>query len=336
MTVPAAPAAEPRIFAVALTAGGLTVFDASHPERREVSLRLGTTDTQVIPRDVRFVPGAGRFYVRSERALDVLVVALAYEPPEGEPPLDNDYQIAVAELGAGGGPADITVHDDVGGRRTVLAATPSTRELVLIDASAGQFKRVPLGDPVDRVVLAGVPEAGPARFAVLASLAQRTARVHIVDLASLAGAAVAVQTVPLPQPVADVVAIPGRDLVMLVHDDARTVLGLLDLRLGTVTPLQGAGRLDSYAFSADGGHLVGVHRGTARLGILDLGNLHPRDLRLDDLPHQVLALPGGSIYVHHADPLGRATIVPGVAAGRDELRGLSGFALTDLFAEELE
>ena len=47
----------------------------------------------------------------------------------------------------------------------------------------------------------------------------------------------------------DVVPVPGRDLAMLVHDDARTVLGLLDMATESTSPLLGVGKLDSYDFS---------------------------------------------------------------------------------------
>ena len=69
------------------------------------------------------------------------------------------------------------------------------------------------------------------------------------------------------------------------------------------------------------------------LGLLDLDNLHPSDLRLDDAPAQVFALPGGALFVDHADPLGRATIVPGPTASRDDAIVLSGFLLADLLEE---
>ena len=46
--------------------------------------------------------------------------------------------------------------------------------------------------------------------------------------------------------------VPARELAMLVHDDQRTVLGLLDVTYGSVSPLQGVGRLDDYAFTPRG------------------------------------------------------------------------------------
>jgi hypothetical protein len=128
--------------------------------------------------------------------------------------------------------------------------------------------------------------------------------------------------------------VPGRDLAMIVHDDNRTVLGLLDVAFGSVSPLQGIGRLDSYAFTATGDFLVGATAGFARLGLLELDNLHPTDLRLDEAPDRVFALANGTIVVDHGDPFGRVTVVPSTAAERGDARVLSGFLLADLIAED--
>jgi hypothetical protein len=111
------------------------------------------------------------------------------------------------------------------------------------------------------------------------------------------------------------------------------VLGLLDVAYGSVSPLQGVDRLDSYAFTPGGDYLVAATAGLSRLGLLELDNLHPSDLRLDDAPTQLFAMPGGAIFVDHGDPLGRATIVPGPTARRDDALVLSGFLLTDLLEE---
>jgi hypothetical protein len=142
-----------------------------------------------------------------------------------------------------------------------------------------------------------------------------------------------VDTIAVGEPVRELVPVPGRDLAMLVHDDDRTVLGLLDVAVSSVSPLQGVGRLDSYAFTATGDYLAGATAGVARLGLLDLANLHPTDLRLDFLPSKVFALPSGPLIVDHADPFGRITIVPGTASERRDATVLSGFLLANLLEE---
>src|SRR5262249_29522407 len=111
----------------------LPVLDPSHPDRNEVSIRLNLAGTKVVPREVVFAPGSASAYVRSDRARDVLQVLLEAQPPDPPTLGDNDYRVVVAELGAGGGPSDIAVYDEASGRRVVLASTPDTHEVVVID-----------------------------------------------------------------------------------------------------------------------------------------------------------------------------------------------------------
>jgi hypothetical protein len=131
-----------------------------------------------------------------------------------------------------------------------------------------------------------------------------------------------------------VVNIPNSQRAMIVHDDQRTVLGLLDVNLGTVAPLEGVGRLDSFDFSKDGEFLVGSTDAVDRVGFLELGTLHPSDLRLDDMPEKVFALAGGAIFVDHGDAFGRATYIPSPYAKRSESLILSGFLLNNYLDED--
>ena len=132
----------------------------------------------------------------------------------------------------------------------------------------------------------------------------------------------------------DVVAVPGRDLAMVVHDDARTVLGLLDLSTESTSPLLGVGQLDSYDFTPDGSHLIGATTGVPRVGFVALDNLHPTDFRLDDPPSHILATANGKIFVDHGDPFGHATIIPSPTATRSDALVLSGFLTNDLLDQE--
>src|SRR5262249_33150863 len=74
-------------------------------------------------------------------------------PPPPPTPADNDYRPQLAELGAGGGPTDIAVYDDLAQRRLILASTPNTGEIVVIDADTAQFRSIAIADPVDRILL---------------------------------------------------------------------------------------------------------------------------------------------------------------------------------------
>ena len=132
----------------------------------------------------------------------------------------------------------------------------------------------------------------------------------------------------------DVLQIPGSEQALIVHDANRTVLGLLDVGLGAVSPLEGVGRLDSFDFSSDGSFLVGVTNQVSRVGILDLQSLHPTNIRIDDDPGRVFALEGGAVMVDHGDAFGRATYIPSVDSQRSDARVMSGFLLEDYLDEE--
>jgi hypothetical protein len=280
-----------------------------------------------------FAPKTASAYVRSDNAADVLQVLL-----EGVAPADgngNDFRPNLAQVGAGGGPSDIAVYDDAAGRRYILAATPNTREIVVIDADTAQFRTVTVADPIDRILLFPPGIGAPPTKALFASIAGRQKRVHVLGLEHLADplTQASIRTIALDQPVRDVVPVPSRELAMIVHDDARTVLGLLDMATESTSPLLGVGKLDSYDFSPNGSYLIGATPGVLRVGFVALDNLHPTDFRLDDAPGRVLSTANAKIFVDHGDPLGHATIIPSPEAGRDDAIVLRGFLTTDLLDE---
>jgi hypothetical protein len=334
MSVPGAEDPSERIFAFVLARNIVTIVDASHPDRDEVSIRLDAAGSNVLPREMVFAPNTATAYMRSDGARDVLEIVLVNDPP-GPSPTANDYHPILAELGAGGAPSDIAVFDTAGGIRYVLAATPATRELVIIDADTAQFRKVDTADPIDRIVLFPGGDA-PASTAVLAQIGAGMPRVHSLSLLDVQNplARMDLETIEVGEPVRDLSPVPGRDLAMMVHDDNRTVLGMLDVQYGSVSPLQGIGRLDTYAFTPGGDFLVGTTNGVSRLGMLELSNLHPTDLRLDYAPRQVYALANGALIVDHGDPFGRATVVPSTSSSRQDSHVLSGFLLANLLDTE--
>ncbi|MCE9574838.1 MAG: hypothetical protein K8W52_16935 [Deltaproteobacteria bacterium] len=333
MSVAGAEDPSPRTFALVFSHNVVTVVDTSHADRNEVSLRLDSAGSSVDPREAVFAPASATAYLRSDGARDVLQIAIAADPPLAGDPHANDYRPLLAELGAGGGPADIAVFDDAASKRWVLASTPTTREVVIIDSDTAQFRKVATADAVDRITL--FPPDHP-NVAVLASLATAQPRVQLLSLEHLDDPLrqLRLESIALGEPVRDVVPVPGRNLAMIIHDDNRTVLSLLDVTYGSVSPLDGAGRLDSYAFTASGDFLVGTAQNVSRLGYLDLANLHPSDIRLDSPPVRVLALGNGKIVADHGDPFGRVTIVPFAGARRADAIVLDGFLLSDVLDQE--
>ncbi len=336
MSIPGASDPSPRTFALILSQDTITMLDVNHPERREVSIRLGvsSSDKVVHPRELVFAPNTATMYLRSDNAADVLSIQVVGEEPVDES--DNDYQPILAELGAGGGPSDVAVYDDAIGRRYVLAAMPTRGKVAIIDADTAQFVTVNTPDPIDRIVLFPSASDIPPRFALLASLSSQIPRVHILALDTIDDQLTPIDltTVNLAEPVLDVIEIPGVEKAMIVHDADRTVLGLLDLALGAVSPLEGVGRLDSFGFSEDGKTLIGITGEAKRVGFLDLSSLHPSNLRIDDTPSKVFALSNGAVWVDHNDVFGLGTFIPSAQAKREDAVLVSGFLLDGYLDEE--
>jgi hypothetical protein len=332
MVVPDVADATPRTFAFVLSSNNLTVLDTNHPDRRELSIRLDLGGTAVMPRQVVFAPNTASAYVRSDNARDVLQVLLVPDLQLGD---GNDFRPQLAELGAGGGPTDIAVYDDPTGRRYLLAATPNTGEVVVIDADTAQFRSIPIADPIDRILLFPEGTDAPPTKALFASIGARLPKLSVLDLAHITDplTQAVTRSIALDQPVLDVVPVPGRELAMIVHDDNRTVLGLLDMTTESTSPLLGVGKLDSYDFSPTGSHLIGATEGVARIGFVALDNLHPTDFRLDDPPSRVLSTANAKIFVDHGDPLGHATIIPSPTATRADAVVLTGFLTANLLDE---
>jgi hypothetical protein len=203
----------------------------------------------------------------------------------------------------------------------------------VIDADTAQFRAVPLNEPLDRIIL--FPSTDAPHKALFAAIGSKAPRVHVLDLDTINDplTQASLRRITLDKPVRDVVPVPGRDLALLVHDDARTVLGLLDMDTESTSPLLGVGKLDSYDFSPDGTFLIGATPDVPRVGFIALDNLHPTDFRLDDPPARVLSAANAKIFVDHGDPLGHATVIPSPTAVREQAVVLEGFLTHDLLDE---
>lgn len=262
-------------------------------------------------------------FVRAAGLDDIFVIALLESSPEGEG--GNDYHPALSQLAAGRGPADIDFYDEDGARK-VLAVNAQSRDVSVIDAATSGFVTIPVGDSVDRALL--FPPDAPTA-ALLFARGETMSRIYFLDLLGLEDERGRnLRRVDLGSTAVDVQLVPGGERALIVHDEGRTVVSVVDLRARTVFPLQGNLPLSSYDFAEGGRYLVAVASGLDRLGLVDLVTLHPSEVRLDRRPERVLALPGsGAIVVEHESAWGEVTVLPSARSTRADAFVVEGFLL---------
>ena len=118
----------PRTFGFVLSENTLTVFDASHPERREISIRLDVAGASVTPQEIVFAPNTASAYVRSDGARDVLQVLLRPANPDPRAAADaNDQAASQTSTDAGPGPTPRAAPRSEGSRILEAAATSAVR-----------------------------------------------------------------------------------------------------------------------------------------------------------------------------------------------------------------
>ncbi|MBK6846674.1 MAG: hypothetical protein IPG96_03690 [Proteobacteria bacterium] len=104
---------------------------------------------------------------------------------------------------------------------------------------------------------------------------------------------------------------------MLLHDEQRTALSILDLEREpfTDTPIKLGDAVGQIAFLGQT-HLLAASAARPRLGILDLDSLQGSDVPLE-FPTDALLVVGDQLVLNHASDQGLVTVLPRppVAAG---------------------
>lgn len=318
---------EERTLLCVLAAGAVTFIDLAHPDRSEITLRLQVDGAPlVVPAEILFAPDQGTAFVRGDGSSDVLMINLLPREPDAAD--GNDWWPSLNQLSAGDGPADLAWFDDAG-RRKVLVVNRDSEDVSVIDAATANFVRIEVGAPVDRALL--YPEDLP-RTALLWASTRTDAAVHFLDLSGVEEAeGGALEDVGMGRAVRDVLRAPDGIHALVIHDDARTVLSVLDLDERTVSPVEGAAALSDFGFS--GATLVGISPGQRRVGFLDMTNLHPWDARLDRDPESLSVLGSGAVVVHHAAQAGSVTALPSVGADERDAVRIDGFLLDGILEE---
>jgi len=321
-----------RRLAVVLSQDYVTLMDMDHPSRREITVRLTAEGAaaEVKPIQVAFAPAQGTIVVRAEGAEDVFSLVL-HERSDAEDD-ENDFRPVITQPSAGKVAEDLLLLP--GQQQTTVLTANDGQELALIDVDTGNFSSVTVPGSVD--TLLGVPKDDP-QYALAFSRERPQRQVFVVDLAKLrSGSRNAVVTRATSRTVHDMVLAPNSRRALLVHDDERTVLSVLDLDDPnlTDTPIRGQLPLESFDFVGST-QLVGVSSGLSQLGLLYLDNLQPASLRLDYPPQKVFAV-GQYVAVAHASTAGLVTMVPAANPDRAHARVLWGFLLDQLIDRPIE
>ncbi len=329
MAVPAS-AKDKRTLAVVLANNQLNLLDLSNPERSEITVPLTTlgTSASVKPMEVLFSTTTGSIFVRATGAQDLYALQLVGKTAAS--PKQNDFLPIINQPGSGKTTRDMVLVSD-GGKDLILTANAS-KDLSLIEAATSQSSLINLGEEVDTIL--PLPPKKPT-VALIYSRSSPQARVHFLTLKDLSqNLKKNLASRTLNQPVHQVVTSDDGQHAMVVHNSTRTVISVLDMgQHHTISPIQGQVSLGSYDFTKSP-YLVGASPNLKQLGMLDLSNLHPRNLRLDHSPGKVLAL-GDAVLVDHGAPEGRVTLVPHPKAERDACRELWGFMYSGLLDTEL-
>ena len=326
-----APSGAKRTLAVVQAVNQLTLLDMTNPGRAEITVPLAKLEgsATVTPHEVLFSTSTGTIFVRGQGSADVYALRLTAKKATGDK--GNDFSVVINQPSSGKSVEDMVLFSD-GGKDVILTAN-SGGDLSLIDADTSQFSLIKIGEPVDTIL--ALPAAKPT-LALVYSRKSPRGRIHFIKLEDLReNKEKNLVSRNMAKPVHQLVATAAGDQALVVHNDQRTVISVLDLagEHHTVSPIHGQLGLGSYDFTRSP-YLVGVSKGLSRLGILDLSNLHPRDLRLDHAPGKVIAL-GDTIVVDHAAPYGMITVVPGPKAKRKECHVMWGFLLDDMLSREL-
>lgn len=333
----------PRTLAVVFADGYVTFLDMEHPERSEVTVHLTLPDhpQTVIPQEIVFAPEAGTIFLRGIGANDIYAFTLTARTPAST--TENDFVVSINTLAAGSVPADVGVFNQ-DGERKILVANQGSENLTIIDALTSEFVNIHIGDPVDRVLL--YPAQSPT-VAVIFSQGSARNRIHFLDLQDVESQGGQNHDVlPTNEPVQNIELIPGRDQALVLHDDNRSVMSVLDLTQRTLSPITADGQLGGYVFTSDGAHLAGFTYTNAQVGLMDLSNLAVRTVPLTHTPTRILALQtiadatpdaeSRAVVVDHGDPAGRLSVIPNPSNPvRTSTYVLSGFLYDGLLSNPL-
>lgn len=319
---------EARRLAVVLSEGLVTLLDLAHPQRREISvpLTVSTATESVTPVQVLFATEGRQILVRATGTEDIFTITLSENEPEDVE--ENDFTPVVGQPSVGAPVLDMLL---VGSPATHALAANEGNQVALINLETNAVVSATTTLPVDTIV--DVSAKAPNRVLAF-NRADPQQGIHLVDVERLAaGLANSIVYRALDADVTDVIVSPEGGYALLVHDDSRTAISVLDLADThmAISPIEGFVALHRFSFVSDT-ELVGINMYTDKLGRLDLSTLQETAIPLEYYPTG-LVVAGERVVVVHESEMGAATVVEPDATSREQTKLYWGFFVQGLLNE---
>jgi hypothetical protein len=295
-------AGETRRLAVVFFQSEVALLDLNHTDRPEYTVELSRGSNLVLTH-IRFSPDDQKIYLLASGSNDVFVLHLL----EASGNRSNDFEPSLNQLGTDSAPQDMAIFESDGQRKLLVASTNSAQ---VVEASSSRVTEIPLANAADRILLfegASPFDSDVQQRALLYRLG--SAGVTFLDLADIEerttrnreelGVPAIRSLVPLKD-----------NLVLLNHQDGS--LDILNLDERTASPIQARIQLDEAIPNLEQNRIWVAPVGQPTVGFIDLLNLHPGQVVLDQPISQLLQFQNTrspKIVITHPDLTGAVSIL---------------------------
>jgi hypothetical protein len=324
---------ETRRLAIVLSHSNVTLIDLDHLARRETTVQLsGINDKQVEPAQVAFDPVLPKLYVRGAASNDVFVFNLSARPggtvdPDGSKEEHNDFRPSIDQLGVGALPSDMALYDSPNGTRLLVLSAESMQASIV---SATAVTDVPLDARAGQVLVFDAPSPRDRNSAPRALLYDGNgSTLQFLDLSDIEERGKRnLEVVDLPSPIVKLVAMPGEQRVLVLHDEG---VSLVDLAGRTVSPLSSDRKLEDAEFDAARHRLWVGPGGQSFVGWLDLETGDTHELLLDESISTLTPMfEDGHVAIVHPSSVGYVTLLDANKPTRESARSVRGFLIAGL------
>lgn len=292
-----------RRLLVVRTDRDVALIDLNQPEKPEITVKLTTGATQLVPAGIAASDGEpedendARVAVRLANDNSVILLDLLPTPADKVDTSPHSFSPVPNIVDVGGVPSDITFAKTDGGLR-LLALVPSEKALKLVDPTTGVATSIALGAPFEKMSLVtnvvGPTEAG-SDVALLWS--GNVAGVAFVALGSTIGKPYkSVEVRPIDFPAYQVLDVPAPNSHLKVLMGSQ--LSILDLLTRTITPFITS--QSPNAFVSDDGQRLWISARGYEFAKVDLTTKHPQNYFLNqniDDAMEVERADGGQAFI---------------------------------------